>query len=166
MNRVLRLLVVTTMLVVACGDDDATTSTPTGAPTTTAAVTTTDPTSTTTGATTVATGATTTTVPPATTAGDDGVVSITIVIGSAGLDVVVEDLLVEPGSRVAVETGAAIHVLFSGSVTEELHIHGYDLSLEIAPGGVEVLDFVADIPGIFEVELEGAGTLVFELEVS
>ena len=155
MNRVLRVLVVMTMLVVACGDDDATTtSTPTTAPTTTAAVTTTTPTSTTT--------VTTTT----TTVADDGVISITVAIGSAGLDLVVEGSVVEPGSRVAVETGAAVHLVFSGSVAEELHIHGYDLSLEIAPGGVEVLDFTADIPGIFEVELEGAGTLVFELEVS
>ena len=155
MNRVLRVLVVMTMLVVACGDDDATTtSTPTTAPTTTAAVTTTTPTSTTT--------VTTTT----TTVADDGVISITVAIGSAGLDLVVEGSVVEPGSRVAVETGAAIHIVLSGSVAEELHIHGYDLSLEIAPGGVEVLDFTADIPGIFEVELEGAGTLVFELEVS
>jgi len=155
MNRVLRVLVVMTMLVVACGDDDATTtSTPTTAPTTTAAVTTTTPTSTTT--------VTTTT----TTVADDGVISITVAIGSAGLDLVVEGSVVEPGSRVAVETGAAVHLVFSGSAAEELHIHGYDLSLEIAPGGVEVLDFTADIPGIFEVELEGAGTLVFELEVS
>ena len=102
----------------------------------------------------------------ATTLADDGVISITITVDSAGLDVVVEDSPVEPGSRVAVDTGAAVHLVFSGSVAEELHIHGYDLSLEIAPGGVEVLDFTADIPGIFEVELEGAGTLVFELEVS
>ncbi len=97
---------------------------------------------------------------------DDRVTSITVTIGSAGVDVVVDGAVVEPGSRVAVETGAAVHLVFSGSVAEELHIHGYDLAIELAPGGVEVLDFVADIPGVFEVELEGAGTLVFELAVS
>lgn len=159
MHRAVRLLVVATILIAGCGDDAATTSTSTTAPLTTSAAASTT-------AVTTDTTEPTTTMAATTTAADDGVVSITIAIGSAGLDVVVEGALVEPGSRVAVAAGESVHVVFSGGVAEELHIHGYDLSLEIAPGGVEVLDFVADIPGIFEVELEGAGTLVFELEVS
>ncbi|MBI5158069.1 MAG: hypothetical protein HZA58_08685 [Acidimicrobiia bacterium] len=159
MHRAVRLLIAATILIAGCGDDAATTST-----STTVSSTTTAPASTT--AVTTDTTAPTTTMAITTTAADDGVVSITIAIGSAGLDLVVEDSPVEPGSRVVVGAGESVHVVFSGGVAEELHIHGYDLSLEIAPGGVEVLDFVADIPGIFEVELEGAGTLVFELEVS
>lgn len=160
MHRAVRLLIVATILIAGCGDDDAaTTSTSTTAPVTTSAAAST---------TTVTTDTTapTTTLATATTAADDGVISITVALGSAGLDLVVEGAPVEPGSRVAVAAGDSVHVVFSGGIAEELHIHGYDLSLEIAPGVVEVLDFVADIPGIFEVELEGAGTLVFELEVS
>lgn len=157
MHRTLVMLAVAVVLFTACGDDDATTS----APTTTTAVVTTQASTT-----TNVSDTSTTTVSSATTVGDDGVISITVAIGSAGLDVVVEGALVETGSRVAVPTGSAVHLVFSGGVAEELHIHGYDLALEIAPGGIEILDFIADIPGIFEVELEGAHTLVFELEVS
>jgi len=146
--------VLSLILVVACGDDDAATTTVTPTIATTVSTATTTPT----------TG--TTAVDTSTSVADDGVVVIVVALGSAGLDLLVEGALAEPGSRIPVDVGAAVHIVFSGSVAEELHVHGYDLALELAPGGVEVLDFTADIPGIFEVELEGAGTLVFELEVS
>jgi hypothetical protein len=43
--------------------------------------------------------------------------------------------------------------------------HGYDLSADVAPGGPAVIDFTADAPGVFEVELEQAKLKLFELQV-
>jgi hypothetical protein len=43
--------------------------------------------------------------------------------------------------------------------------HGYDLSADVAPGRPAVIDFTADAPGVFEVELEQAKLKLFELQV-
>jgi hypothetical protein len=43
--------------------------------------------------------------------------------------------------------------------------HGYDLSADVAPGRPAVIDFTADAPGVFEVELEQAHLRLFELQV-
>jgi len=48
---------------------------------------------------------------------------------------------------------------------EEVHVHGYDVTQELEPGKVETLSFRADINGIFEIELEGSGTLLAQLKV-
>ena len=45
-------------------------------------------------------------------------------------------------------------------------MHGYDVFGEVAPGAPAVLTFEANIPGVWEVELEGLGQLLVELEVS
>ena len=46
------------------------------------------------------------------------------------------------------------------------HAHGYDIFLDLIAGQEDVLRFTANVPGIFEVELEGTGLLLLELEVS
>ena len=48
---------------------------------------------------------------------------------------------------------------------EEVHVHGYDIKQELEPGKVETVSFKADITGIFEIELEGSGTLLAQLKV-
>ena len=48
---------------------------------------------------------------------------------------------------------------------EEVHIHGYDIKQELEPGKVETVSFKATITGIFEIELEGSGTLLAQLKV-
>ena len=45
-------------------------------------------------------------------------------------------------------------------------MHGYDLLADVAPGAPAEITFVAEIPGQFEVELEGGHTLLAELTVS
>lgn len=62
--------------------------------------------------------------------------------------------------------GDLIEVSVESDVEETLHVHGYDLFISVGPGQPAVLRFSADVPGIFEVELENAGTHVFELTVS
>jgi hypothetical protein len=47
-----------------------------------------------------------------------------------------------------------------------VHVHGYDLMADVAPGSPARIDFVADVPGVFEVELEDAGTPLFRMAVA
>ena len=69
------------------------------------------------------------------------------------------------GQKVKVDLGQAVTIRISSDVTDELHLHGYDLTVDVEAGGSAELVFVAEIPGIFEVELEESGLLLFELEV-
>ena len=48
---------------------------------------------------------------------------------------------------------------------EEVHVHGYDISKDLEPGKTETVAFKATITGIFEIELEGSGTLLAQLKV-
>lgn len=145
------------LALAACGDSGGTATTTVAtviATTTTTAVVTTVPVD----ATTVPTTGVVTTV-------DDGV--LLIEVGQSGdLFVLVEGEPVEVGDRISVPAGATVRLAVVLEGAEEVHVHTYDLVLEVVAGEEATLDFVADISGIFEVELEGAGTLLFELEVA
>jgi hypothetical protein len=67
--------------------------------------------------------------------------------------------------RVRIKRGDKVRIRVQSDHAEEVHVHGYDLSQEVAPGTAAVIDFTADAPGVFEVELEQAGLKLFELEV-
>lgn len=64
-----------------------------------------------------------------------------------------------------VRRGDRVRIVVDADVTDEIHLHGYDRSAEVRPGRPGVLTFRADAPGVFEVELEDAGLLLFELTV-
>ena len=66
--------------------------------------------------------------------------------------------------RQSVSLGDEITVRVSGTSTDHVHIHGYDLFIDLTDGSGE-LTFAADIPGVFEIELEGSGTLLVQMEV-
>lgn len=68
--------------------------------------------------------------------------------------------------RIDVTLGDTVDITMTSDLDERLHVHGYDRFLEVGPGGPATIRFDALIPGAFEVELEGSGTLLFELEVS
>jgi hypothetical protein len=132
-------------LVGACGEGDAsttTTSTATTIPTTTS-----QPTTTTTMATTTSTIAETTTTAQA--------IDITIVAG-----------VVEGPGRVSVAVGDQVSVWVLSDVDAEIHVHGYDVFFEAAAGVPTQVALIADVPGIFEVELEETHTPLFALEVT
>jgi FtsP/CotA-like multicopper oxidase with cupredoxin domain len=67
------------------------------------------------------------------------------------------DLCIEGGTLVPdeVEVGAGARVTLeiktSGAPTE-VHLHGYDLEREVAPGEPATLSFEADLTGRFEIE--------------
>ena len=134
------------LLVVACGAGDATTttrSTSSTIPTTTTAV----PTTTTTMATTTSTVAeTTTTAQP--------------------IDVTFEGGVVAGPGTVSVAVGDQVSVWVLTDTDAEIHVHGYDVFFEATAGVPIEIALTADVPGIFEVELEETHTLLFELEVT
>jgi hypothetical protein len=69
----------------------------------------------------------------------------------------VQHLTVDKGDRVTINV--------TSDVEDEVHVHGYDLMLEVAPGAPVEISFTATIAGRFEVELEDRGTPIAELEV-
>lgn len=69
-------------------------------------------------------------------------------------------------SRVKARIGDTVEIIVTSDVAEEVHLHGYDIVADLEPGSATTMRFVADIPGIFEVEMENSGALIFELEVS
>ena len=67
--------------------------------------------------------------------------------------------------RVRVDLGQKVRIQVEADRAEEVHVHSYDLKGDVAPGKPAVIDFTADIPGVFEVELEESSLRLFELQV-
>ncbi|GEM_PF-2422061 len=62
--------------------------------------------------------------------------------------------------------GDLVELRIESSVAEEFHLHVYDVAIDLSPGETATAQFTADIPGIFEAELEGSGVQVLALTVS
>ncbi len=69
------------------------------------------------------------------------------------------------GGRVQVPRGATVHIVVTSDVADEVHVHTYDFKKDVGPGQPAEFQFVADISGVFEVELEERSVLLFRLEV-
>ena len=67
--------------------------------------------------------------------------------------------------RVRVDLGQKVRIQVEADRAEEVHVHGYDLKGDVAPGRPAIIEFTANVPGVFEVELEEAGLKLFELQV-
>jgi hypothetical protein len=77
----------------------------------------------------------------------------------AGGPTSVEQLDVTQGQRVVLTVELA--------EAAEVHVHGYDLTGETGPGEPPAtFDFVADEPGVFEIEIEDTATEFAELRVT
>jgi hypothetical protein len=135
------LTIATVLTVAACDGDDS--SQATGATTTAATTTTTISSSST-------SGEPTTTTEPATPA----------------IEVRVAGGKVQGGvRREQVRRGDAVVLRVVADVADEVHLHGYDRSADVGPGKPAQISFTADIPGVFEVELEQRKQKLLELEV-
>ena len=67
---------------------------------------------------------------------------------------------------IEVTRGERVRVQFTTPDTsDEIHVHGYDLTEDLAPGRRARFSFEADAEGIFEIELHGSGAQIAELEV-
>ena len=73
---------------------------------------------------------------------------------------------VDGGDRVEVPLDSTVAIVITSDVTEEVHLHGYDLFADVGPDREGIIAFTADIAGKFEAELEGAGQFLVELVVS
>lgn len=142
------LLLAVMLIVSACAGGEAATTTP-------ASVTSTEPRSTTT---TVA--ATTTTEAVATTTAADTTTT------TQQIDVYWEGGQVVGPDRFEFAMGEQVSIWVLSDADEEIHVHGYDVSFNAKAGIPMEVSLTADVPGIFEVELEETHTLLFELEVT
>ncbi len=73
--------------------------------------------------------------------------------------------VVEGGSRQRATVNQPVTIRVTSDVAEEVHVHGYDKRFDVAPGRTGEVTFVANIPGVFEVEFERSHRLLFTLEV-
>ena len=68
--------------------------------------------------------------------------------------------------RVAVDLGSVVALMVTSDIAEEVHVHGYDILRAVSEGNPSHFAFTAEIPGVFEVEFEGSGRLLLQLEIS
>ena len=68
-------------------------------------------------------------------------------------------------TRQQVSRGEAVRLVVTSDVADEVHVHGYDEKAAVPANGTVELSFTADIPGVFEVELEQRGRRLLTLEV-
>jgi hypothetical protein len=125
------------LLLASCGGDDD----ESGATTTT----TTQPT-------TTETTTTTTTPPP-----PPGPTEIRIVVRNGAPSGGIVRETVDKGDRVV--------LIVRSDVSDHVHLHGYDIMRDVAPGMPARLPFRATIPGRFEVELEDRGLQIADVTV-
>jgi hypothetical protein len=62
--------------------------------------------------------------------------------------------------------GERVRFKVDSDVSDEVHMHGFDIMKDVEAGGTVIFDFPATIEGIFEAELEGRGEQILELTVN
>jgi len=68
-------------------------------------------------------------------------------------------------ARVEVDRGTQVRIEVTSDQRDELHVHGFDKTLQLVPGSPAAVEFVADQSGVFEVETHDSGLLLFQLLV-
>jgi len=127
------------LVLASCGGDDGDTAAPTE--------------TTTTETTTIETTTTTETTPPPPPGPTE--IRIVVVDGAPKGGIV----------RESVEKGDRVVLIVRSDVTDHIHLHGYDIMRDVAPGAPARLPFKATIPGRFEVELEDRGVPIADITV-
>ena len=64
-----------------------------------------------------------------------------------------------------IQQGSQVVFVVTSELADEVHLHGYDLSADVAPGEPATIRFKATAPGRFEAELESRSLPIAELEV-
>jgi hypothetical protein len=99
---------------------------------------------------------TTTETEAATTAAPEATQLVVTIRGDEPVDGIV---------RAEAHKGDPVVVIVRSDVADEVHVHGYDLMAEVAPGKPVRIEFTADLTGRFEIELEGRGKQIAQLTV-
>ena len=68
--------------------------------------------------------------------------------------------------REKVEKNDRVVLIVRSDVADHIHLHGYDIMRDVAPGKPARLPFKATIPGRFEVELEDRGVQIADITVT
>ena len=90
---------------------------------------------------------------------DDATVSVTATLANGEVSLDTDD-------RVEASIGDVVMILVSSDVSEEAHLHGYDILASVEPGEATMMLFTADTAGKFELEFEASGMFIAELVVS
>ena len=69
-------------------------------------------------------------------------------------------------ARLAYDAGERVRFKVESDVSDEIHVHGYDIAKDVEAGGSVSFDFPATIEGVFEGELEHRHEQILELTVS
>jgi hypothetical protein len=67
--------------------------------------------------------------------------------------------------HLTVAKGEQVSLRVDSDVIDEVHVHEYELSGDVRPGGTTEIEFAATMAGRFVIELEERGILIAELEV-
>jgi hypothetical protein len=134
-------VVVIAVLFVALRPDDAATPTPTASPTPSAAT-------------------------PTDTPSASPTPSPSPTPNAALIEVTVRGDRVQGPDRAAIRQGEQVILVVHADVSDHVHVHGYDLMADVEPGRPARIRFRANVPGVFEVELEDAGRPLLELEIA
>ncbi len=66
--------------------------------------------------------------------------------------ITLSDYSVPEVKSIEVEKGDQVRMVFKSNVPDSIHVHGYDLEQEAAPGKPARFSFPATIEGVFEIE--------------
>lgn len=70
-----------------------------------------------------------------------------------------------PPGRVELTRGQTLKLTVTSDIADMVHVHGYDRSATLRPAVAGTVEFVADTPGLFEVETHGQELQLFQLVV-
>lgn len=68
--------------------------------------------------------------------------------------------------RYSVERQRQVVIVVTAELSDDVHLHGYDLKAAVGPGRPATLRFAATAAGRFELELEERGLELADLDVS
>jgi hypothetical protein len=67
--------------------------------------------------------------------------------------------------RPSVKKGRTVRIVVRTNVGTAVHLHGYDIEKKVKKGSPTVIQFVAKVPGRFELELHPTDSLLAQLTV-
>jgi hypothetical protein len=73
---------------------------------------------------------------------------------------------VDGPSRIKATVGDKVTFSVTADTRDEVHVHGYDVTFPVRAGRPTTVRVKADIPGVFEVELEDSHLLLTQLRVT
>ncbi len=68
--------------------------------------------------------------------------------------------------ELSVDQGTSVVITVKSNSDQEVHLHGYDIMVDLTAGKSERIEFTADIDGVFELELEDTAAQLASLRVN